>query len=83
MGAPEITIISRDHFELDDLDHHPAIRARIAKTLQDETDKLKSCRPDQLITIQAWIAALEWVLKVPEIVKQEERTKRKKENHGG
>jgi hypothetical protein len=81
--APEIGIISRDLGDEDRFEYHPKLRARLEESLANQRMKLEGCKKDELDECQATVAALKMMLAMPEQMKQEERQKRAKENHGG
>ncbi len=79
--STSIDVITRptEEVELEHLQFHPKVRAKLVDALSANNAKLKTCAPETLVKIQTWAEALEWALQVPEQVLDEERKKKAKE----
>lgn len=69
----EIESRVRGDVELDDLKYHEIVRDRIEKEIEVWRDKLESCTDSYLAHAQGMVAALRFMLRLPQQIVQEER----------
>lgn len=90
---------SIDDLSIDDLKYHPKIRERLIRLLLQNIGTihpvdienlsinrgiLESCKPEDLLKVQARVETLRMVLSLPEMILREEREKRaKNDRHQG
>lgn len=80
MATNGIDIITSDpgEVELEQLQYHPKVFKCLKETLYERNGALKSCKPDELIAVQTWVAALEFVIGLPQKILDKERAKKAK-----